>query len=122
VNPDRILKVTQEGGRLFAEPTDSPKVELFPLSDTNFIRKDQDVQYSFVPNPGGKAEVVNIRFGGRTTEARRVSDETLIPFELLTTGKIAEATEGYRKIRRERPNNVVTTEERLNSLGYSLMR
>ncbi|MCI0391089.1 MAG: serine hydrolase [Acidobacteria bacterium] len=121
VNPDRVLKVSKESGRLYAEPTQSPKVELFPISETTFIRKDQEIKYTFVKNPDGKVNTLKIAFGAETNEATRITDDTLIPYEMLTAGKIAEAIDGYRSIKKEKPNNVVVSEDRLNSLGYSLL-
>lgn len=43
VNPDRVLMVTSENGKLFGEPTLSARVELLPLSETEFIRTDTNV-------------------------------------------------------------------------------
>lgn len=122
VNPDRVLKVTREGGKLYGEPTEAPKLELFPLSETLFIRKDQDVRYTFVRNASGKVDTVQIQFNGGNATAPRISNETMIPYEMLWAGKIAEAIDEYRKIKKEKPQNPTVSEERLNSLGYSLLR
>lgn len=46
----------------------------------------------------------------------------MIPYEMLMADKIAEAMDGYRKIKREKPQNVAVEEGRLNSLGYYLLR
>ena len=46
----------------------------------------------------------------------------MVPYELLMAGKLAEAAEGYKKIKSEKPNNVVVSETRLNDLGYSLLQ
>ena len=40
VNPDRVLTVTSEVGKLYYEPTASPKFELLPVSEDEFIRQD----------------------------------------------------------------------------------
>jgi CubicO group peptidase (beta-lactamase class C family) len=122
VNPDRVLKVTKEGGKLHAEPTESPKVELFPISETVFIRKDRDIKYTFVKNSSGKVDAIKIRSGGEEAEAIRVSNDLMIPYEMLMAGKSAEALDSYRRIKKESPQNVVVEEGRLNSLGYSLLR
>jgi tetratricopeptide (TPR) repeat protein len=126
VNPDRVLKVTQENGRLYGEPTETPKFELFPITDASFLRSDQEVQYTFVKNPSGnragKVDSVKILVNGREIPAPRISDDTLIPYEMLIAGKINEAAEGYRKIKRDSPQHAVVSEQRLNTLGYSLLR
>jgi CubicO group peptidase (beta-lactamase class C family) len=122
INPDRVLTLTRENGRLYAQPTEASKVELFPVSDNRFIRKDQGIEYAFVKNPDGRVDVIKISFTGGANEARRISDDELVPYEMLTAGKAAEAAEGYRRIKREQPDNVAVGEGRLNSLGYTLMR
>jgi len=40
VNPDRVLTVTSEVRKLYGEPTASPKFELLPVSEDEFIRQD----------------------------------------------------------------------------------
>jgi Flp pilus assembly protein TadD len=67
-------------------------------------------------------DAIKISFTGGANEARRVSDDALVPYEMLLAGKAAEAVEGYRRIKREQPDNVAVGEGRLNSLGYTLMR
>ncbi len=122
VNPDRVLKITKENARLYAEPTESPKFELLPISDTTFIRKDQEIKYIFAQNSNGKVDNLKIVPPGGAIEAPRISNETSIPHELLMAGKIAEAMDGYRRIKKEKPDNVTVNEGRLNSLGYSLLQ
>jgi tetratricopeptide (TPR) repeat protein len=54
--------------------------------------------------------------------APKVSADALIPFELLTTGKIDQALEAYRQIKKTQPDNAAIAEARLNGLGYGLVR
>jgi CubicO group peptidase (beta-lactamase class C family) len=121
VNPDRVLTTTKENGKLYAEPTLSPKVELFALSESEFTRTDANVQYAFAKGEGGKVDSVKIRFNGGTIEARRLAQGELIPYEQLIAGKFAEAIEAYKKIKRETPNNNAVAQGRLNSIGYMLL-
>lgn len=122
VNPDRVLTFTKANGKLYAEPTLSPKVELFALSESEFTRTDANVQYTFAKTASGKADAIKIRFNGGTTEARRIAQDELIPYEQLMAGRFAEAVEAYQQIKREKPNNNAVAEERLNNLGYSLLQ
>src|SRR5262245_3986325 len=46
VNPDRVLTITREAGGLYGEPTGSPKFQLFPISQTEFVRSDANVRYN----------------------------------------------------------------------------
>ena len=121
VNPDRVLTVTKEDGSLYAEPTEDPRVELLPLSELNFIRRDQNIRYTFVKDTAGKVDSIEIRFPGGTSQATRISGDTQVPYELLMAGKVGEALDGYRRIKKERPDANVVAEARLNTLGYTLM-
>ena len=104
-----------------AEPTLSPKVVLFALSESEFTRTDANIQYAFAKGEGGKVDSVKIRVNKGTSEARRLAKDEAIPYEQLIAGKFAEAVEAYKKIKRETPNNNAVEEERLNSVGYSLL-
>ncbi|MBA3569505.1 MAG: serine hydrolase [Pyrinomonadaceae bacterium] len=122
VNPDRVLTVTKVDSRLYAEPTEAPRVELLPLSEISFIRRDQNIQYTFVRNTAGKVDSIQIRFPGGASQAMRIFGDTQIPYEMLMAGKAVEALEGYRRIKKEKPDANVIAEARLNTLGYTLMR
>jgi tetratricopeptide (TPR) repeat protein len=122
VNPDRVLTVTQESGRLYAEPTASQKFELLPLSESEFLRKDVDIRYTFVKSPSGSVDAIRLNFAEGSSEAPRISKDAMVPYEQLMAGKLNEAVEGYKKIKREKPLNAAVQEARLNDLGYSLLR
>ena len=122
VNPDRVLNVTFEGGRLFAQPTQGTKVELFPISETTFVRQDANVRANFVPAAEGAPARMTLIGGNNTSDAPRLADAAPIPYELLQAGKTDEAVAAYRRIKKERPDNVAVSEQRLNTLGYELLR
>jgi tetratricopeptide (TPR) repeat protein len=116
INPDRVLNVTLEGGRLFAQPTQGVKSEIFPISETTFTRQDAPLRITFEP---AKATFSG---GNNTSDAPRLADGTPIPYELLQAGKADEAVAAYRRIQKEQPSNVAVSEQRLNTLGYELLR
>lgn len=123
VNPDLIFKITREGSRLFAEQPGATRFELYPTSETTFIRNDSPARYVFAPAAEGQPASVSVsRPDGGTRSAPRVADTTLVPYELLTNGKSAEAVEAYRKIKKEQPTSAAVSEQRLNGLGYELLR
>jgi CubicO group peptidase (beta-lactamase class C family) len=122
VNPDRVLTVTTAGGKLYAEPTASPKFELLPISESEFLRKDADVTYTFVKGTGGSIDKIKLKFPEGGGEAPRIAADARVPYELLMAGKVEEAVEGYKRIKKEKPLNNVVQEARLNDLGYSLLR
>ncbi len=148
VNPDRVLTVRWEaaesqlpnsGARLIATPTGDPEFELLPISDTTFIRRDAELKYEFkrrVTNSGSTTagaaeksppslilvESIMISGPGGTTGAKLISADLLVPFELLMSGETSKAIEGYRKIKNGTPDNVSVSENRINNLGYTLLR
>ncbi|HLM56004.1 MAG TPA: serine hydrolase [Pyrinomonadaceae bacterium] len=122
VNPDRVLTVTLEEGRLYAQPTQSPKFELIAVSENSFARTDADVRYTFDASADGKSPRLAVLQGGQTSNAPRAGDAPLIPLELLLAGKTEEALAAYRKLKQEQPAHTVVFESRLNTLGYELLR
>jgi tetratricopeptide (TPR) repeat protein len=121
VNPDRVLTVTKESDKLFAEPTQSPKIELFPIAENVFIRKDAPIQYDFLKKPDGKIDTIKINSPGSISLARRRSQDFMIPYDHLLAGHFDIAIEAYRQIKQEQPNNVAVDEGRINNLGYELL-
>jgi CubicO group peptidase (beta-lactamase class C family) len=126
VNPDRVLTITSVPNgtsvKLIAKPTGDPQFELLPISETTFVRRDANPKYEFVRSDTGNATSVQITGPAGSVEAKRISSQTTVPFELLQAGKISEAIEAYRQIKKEKPANVSVSEDRLNNLGYQLMR
>jgi CubicO group peptidase (beta-lactamase class C family) len=122
VNPDRVLTVIRDGGKLFAQPTAEARVELLAISENEFVRTDQAIRYTFMKNAAGKVEAIKIRFDGGESQAPLIPKEALVPYELLMAGKLDEAIAGYKKVKKERPNANVVAEERLNNLGYGFLQ
>ena len=134
VNPDRVLTIKTEGTKLLAQPTGDPSFELLPISETTFVRRDANIKYEFVRpakteatnggngNSASAAESLRLVTANATNEAKRISNDSLVPYELLFAGKTTEALEAYRAIKKEKPDNASVSENRLNNLGYVLMR
>lgn len=122
VNPDRILTVAREEGKLIVRPTADVKFELLPIADGKFIRREQNLKYTFVKGPAGVSELQVTLPAGNITTAPKVSADALIPFEHLTAGNIEKALEGYRQIKKEKPDNAAVSEARINGLGYGFLR
>lgn len=120
VNPDRILTITRGEGKLIVKPTAGNKFELLPIRESTFVRRDQDTRYAFVK--GGVSELRLVFEGGGGVTAPKVSAEMLIPFEQVSAGNIEKGLEGYRQIKKEKPDNASVTEGRLNDVGYGFLR
>ena len=122
VNPDRVLTIAREEGKLFATPTADVKFELLPVADGTFVRRDQPVKYTFVKSDTGIGGLQLSPPRGAPVTAPKVSAETLIPFEHLRAGNISKAMDAYREIKKATPENTAVSEDRLNSLGYGFLR
>ena len=122
VNPDRILTIAREGGKLFAQPTGDPKFELLPVSEGTLIRRDQPVKYRFSTGTTIRHELLIELPNGNRQSAPRVAADDLVPSEHMFAGNIEKALAAYRQIKKETPNNVAVTEGRLNTLGYTFLR
>jgi CubicO group peptidase (beta-lactamase class C family) len=122
VNPDRIITVVNEEGKLIARPTADNKFELLPIADGTFIRRDQNIKYTFVSGAAGASQIEIALPGGETIAAPKVSAEALIPFEMLMAGNINKALEKYRQIKKDRPDAAAVSEPRINGLGYGFLR
>lgn len=62
--PTFILTVSKEGGRLMAQASGQPPVELFPESETKFFLKVVDAKVTFVKDDTGKVTHLILHQGG----------------------------------------------------------
>lgn len=140
VNPDQVLTIMSSKNaekdrapRLFAQPTGGRQFELLPISPTVFIRRDANIKYQFGSgaeaqgdgnggSPRSGPEALRVLIGKDANTAPAISGDNLVPFEMLMAGRLAEAIEGYRAIRKDSADNVTISEGRLNGLGYTLMQ
>jgi len=124
INPDRVLTIRKspDGSKLIVQPTGDAEFELLPISDTTFIRRDSDVKVEFLPNENGSVDRVRLMLANGKGDIPRISTDALVPFELIQAGKAAEAMDKYREIKKTQPDNVSVSEDRLNNLGYVLLR
>ncbi|MFL6276346.1 MAG: serine hydrolase [Blastocatellia bacterium] len=120
--PDLALTVTRQNDKLRGQMTQREAVDLLPISDTEFITTTDNTRYVFVRDAAGHFEAVKVRFGDGSLTAPRLAKDALIPYELLVAGRVDEAVEAYRKIRREHPDDPGASEEHINNLGYGLLR
>ncbi len=120
--PDDALTITIEGGRLYARQLLGEPVELVPVADATFVRRDQETRYTFGRSSSGEVEAVSLRDPGGERRAVLMTKDDLTPLERLVAGQTAEAIEAYRKLKRESPNDELVSEGRINALGYRLMQ
>jgi len=72
LGPQFILAITAEGGRIFAQATGQPKVEIFPESEVDYFLKVTDAQVTFVKDSGGRVHQLVLHQGGRDIPAKKI--------------------------------------------------
>ena len=70
--PDIILTITKENTKLFGQPTGQSKLELAPLSETDFIIKEINAKLSFVKDANGKVSKIKLNLNGVESELPRI--------------------------------------------------
>jgi CubicO group peptidase (beta-lactamase class C family) len=70
--PAFSITVTREGDRLFAQATNQPKFELFPMSETRWFLKVVDADVEFRKNDKGEVDGAVLHQGGRDLPGKRV--------------------------------------------------
>lgn len=70
-----VCTFTREEGRLFAQLTGQPKLEIFPNTETEFFWKVVDAQVTFVKDADGNVTHVIHRQNGKEFEAPRLEEE-----------------------------------------------
>jgi CubicO group peptidase (beta-lactamase class C family) len=72
IEPNLILTISNENGKLMGQPTGQPKAELFAESETNFFLKVADIQLTFIKDAQGKVTGVVVHQGGTHTTAPQI--------------------------------------------------
>ena len=71
-NATDVVTVFRENNKFFAQPTGQPKLEMLPLSETEFLIKEINARLTFVKDASGKAGKINLFMNGGNTEMPRV--------------------------------------------------
>lgn len=70
--PSFVITVTHEDGKLMAQATGQSKLELFPLSETDFSLKVIAAQVTFVKNEQGQVTQLILNQNGRKTPGKKI--------------------------------------------------
>ncbi len=73
LSPDYMVVITRDADHLFVQPTDQPKVPMFPSGPRDFFLKAVDAQITFVTDSSGRATELILHQGGRDEPAKRLS-------------------------------------------------
>jgi hypothetical protein len=72
IAPSFSITISKEGGKLMAQATGQPKLELFPESPTKFFVKEAGIQIEFVVDGSVKATSLVLHQGGRQLPAKKI--------------------------------------------------
>ncbi|MEJ7671609.1 MAG: hypothetical protein WKF59_02585 [Chitinophagaceae bacterium] len=57
---------------MFAQPTGQPKLEMLPVSETDFVIKEINAKISFVKEVSGKVNKLKLNMNGMDSELPRI--------------------------------------------------
>jgi hypothetical protein len=66
------ITVTTENNKIFAQGTNQPKLEIFPVTEKEFIVMEANARILFVEGPDGKVNKINLDMGGQRKDAPRI--------------------------------------------------
>jgi D-alanyl-D-alanine carboxypeptidase len=76
LNARLVVRITHDGGRLFAQATKQPRFELYPETDQDFFAKVVDAQLTFTTDAQGHVTQLILHQRGAETPAKRIDEDT----------------------------------------------
>lgn len=122
IHLDEVVTVSIENDSIFLEGTYDKKAEIFPVSESEFVGPEMGAMFTFIKDDKGAITELTAKVGSRTQKAKRIQDGYVAPFEYVLKGNHPKALEAYRNIQKEKPKHFLIIENRLNNLGYGLLR
>ena len=72
LNDNIVVTILKENNKLFAQPTNQPKLEMLPLSDTDFVIKEINAKLSFIKEENGKVNKIKLNMNSMNSELPRI--------------------------------------------------
>jgi len=117
---DTVLVVTPQASGLEVQEPLGETFVLLPVSKDAFVRRDEDVRYTFGRRADGGAELRIDREKSQT--APRVDKSARVPSEDLEAGRVDEAVAAYKKLKAANPSDPAVAEARFNQMGYTFLQ
>lgn len=73
LQPGFIINISENDGKLLAQATGQPQVELNPLSETEFEIVGVEAKIKFIPNKGKNIELFKLHQGGQVMDVKRIA-------------------------------------------------
>jgi CubicO group peptidase (beta-lactamase class C family) len=67
-----FITISTENNKIFAQGTNQPKLEMFPVSERDFILKDINARITFIQSSDGKTNKLNLDMGGQKKDAPKI--------------------------------------------------
>lgn len=122
---DGLIKIYSENNRLYRKYLRGEPMELFKISDSTFISREQDQLIQFKTNPvDGKLNILLYNDDGKPGEFIRplLAEGDKVPYEFLLSGDFDKALAGYKTLLKNNTNDESVNEGNLNGQGYNLLR
>jgi len=126
IGSDDLFEIKKDEDYLFINKFGD--LDLYHVGNDKFVTKFRDGYIKFIKDSGGEilSAIYHLadelsRFTSDSLICNKMTDEIKLPFELLNEGKIDEAVELYRQIKKDYPSDKYVSEDRFNRLGYNFM-
>ncbi len=121
---DGLVKIYNEGNRLFYDHSAIDPMEMFKITDTTYARREREARIAFMTNQAdGTRHLVFITDDKAPVKYEHVmmSDTEKIPTEYFNEGDYAGALKAFEKILAANPKDEDAAEGSLNNRGYRFM-
>ncbi|NIM99874.1 MAG: serine hydrolase [candidate division Zixibacteria bacterium] len=120
IEDDNVVNVREDSGRLYAERAGRTPSEIFPISDSEFISKQEPTRFLFTEGPDADHDTLCIVSRGDNKVGPRIGEDKMVPYEYLMAGELDKAIESYKAIQRADSSNYSVSYERIYGLGEAL--
>lgn len=118
---DRILQISDDGGRLSLVIGGFRKAFLYPTADNRFRTARGGLELAFLVDHDSVHDQIEWSVAGRSRRLSRVPPTFKTPHELLEGGNLSDGAAAYRIIKRDNPADTAVSERSLNSQGYKFL-
>ncbi|MBC9798546.1 serine hydrolase domain-containing protein [Sinomicrobium weinanense] len=123
LNNDALIEIYQSGNSLFKKELREDAVELFKISDSTYISRENNQPILFKANTENGFNMLILNADNETIESdlSRMKDGEKLPFEFLEAGNFEQAAKEYQRLTKADPDDPAIQETRLNQTGYRLL-
>jgi tetratricopeptide (TPR) repeat protein len=121
---DGLINVFTKGNHLFRKYLRGTPTELFQISDSTYIGRENDQVIQFKKNPAdGQLNILLINNDSKQEFAHpKISADKKVPYEYVLAGDFNNALKGYQALMKADPKDQSISEDNLNGQGYNLLQ